>query len=195
MLPHSLIIGDKEYEINPSFDVCMRIILAYEDPDLMEHVKARVMFDLLFKDKPPMDEESLVAAASFLDGGESGTRSTSISSTAARLYSFTQDMQYIRAAIQRTHGVNLRECDDIHWWKFLDMFLELAEDTTFSRMIQLRHQKSKNKLTKEEKKLWDSMKDILVLKTPETRRAEVEAQVFEAELERLENLSKSKGAT
>lgn len=98
-------------------------------------------------------------------------------------------MPYIRAAIQKTHGVNLRECPDMHWWKFIDMFMDLDETCVFSRMLQLRSQHSKGKLTKEEKKLWNSMKDILVIRTPEMLAQAAQQDKVAAQLDYLEGLS------
>lgn len=192
MLPTSLVIDDAEYRIDPSFENCLNIIQMYEDPELLDSTKVRTMIQLLFLDPPPLTTETLKEAVAFLDGGNDSVVPKAVAN-ASRVFSFDQDMKYIRAAVQRTHGVNLREQSDLHWWKFLDMFIDLDEDTLFSRMLQLRHAKAKGKLTKEEKKLWAEMKDILVLKTPETLQAEIATDEIEKELTRLESLSKGKG--
>lgn len=191
MLPQSLTVNGREYAIDPTFQNCVTIMLAFEDVDLMDEVKLVVMLQRLFLEDVPLTETFVVAAREFLDGGEDGTVASSGRQQTGkpRLFSFGQDMKYIRTAIQRTHGVNLREASDLHWWKFLDMFMDLEEDCMFNRILQLRQQKIRGKLTKEEKKLWSEMADVLVLKTPEMIRAEAEAQAFEAELERLEALS------
>lgn len=192
MLPTSLEVEGVEYAIDPSFETCLDIIRAYEDPDLLEMVKHRVMVKLLFLEPPPFCEETVRAAIKFLDGGDD-TPFTKPAGEPKRLFSFQQDMKFIRSAVQRTHGVNLRESSDLHWWKFLDMFMDLDENSMFSRILQLRHQKMKNKLTKEEKKLWAEMKDILVLKTPDMILGAEELSDAEKELARLESLANGKG--
>ena len=196
MLPSTLVIDNTEYGIDPSFSNCLEIIRMYEDPDLLDEVKHAVAIRMLFNTQkvPPLCNETVEAMLWFLDGGESEIGDTPNLATVARnqkskrVYSLDQDWRYIRSAIQRTHGVNLREQDDLHWWKFIDMFMDLDEDCTFSRILYLRVQKSKNKLTKEEKKIWADMKDILVIRSPESAQAAKEAAAFEDELKRLESL-------
>lgn len=190
-LPISLEINGQSYGIDPSFGNCIRIIEAYEDYELMDETKPMIMLNLLFNDAVDFTEDFISAAVNFLDGRD---ESESINLKKAtepkkRLFSFTQDMKFLRAAIQRTHGVNLRECNDMHWWKFLDMFLDLDPECMFCQIIHLRMQKQKGKLTKEEKKAWVEMRDILVLQTPDSLRAASESEELEAQLQVLENLA------
>jgi hypothetical protein len=187
-LPYTLTVEGKTYAIDPSTSNCLNIMQAYEDFSLLDEVKHLVMVRLLYIDTPKVITAEIVAeGVRFLDGGEDAKLD---STNQKRVFSFTQDMKYIRAAVQRTHGVNLREAEDIHWWKFLDMFIDLDEECIFSRMVQLRCQQAKGKLTKDEKKAWQAMKDILVLKTPESFSAELEKDEIEKKLEYLESLSK-----
>jgi hypothetical protein len=191
-LPYALTVEGKTYAIDPSTSNCLNIMQAYEDFSLLDEVKHLVMVRLLYVDTPKVITAEIVAeGVKFLDGGEDIVEHAQ---NMKRVFSFTQDIKYIRAAVQRTHGVNLREADDLHWWKFLDMFIDLDEECVFSRMVQLRCQQSKGKLTKEEKKAWNSMKDILVLKTPESYQAEAARDAVEKQLEYLESLSLKGGA-
>lgn len=56
------------------------------------------------------------------------------------------------------------------------LFLDLHEDTTFQRMISLRSRREKGLLTKEEKRLWLDMAELLELREadPERDRARTE---------------------
>lgn len=188
-LPTHLVVNGSEYTIDPSFSNCLQIMLAYEDGNLLDEVKVVVMLRRLYNSDVPLTEPFVTAASTFLDGEEEPVGPGAPGrKNAPRLFSFGQDLKYIRAGIQRTHGVNLREVPELHWWKFLDMFMDMDEECMFSRILQLRQQKARGKLNKEEKKIWAEMSDILTLKTPEMLRAAAEAEAFEAELERLENL-------
>ena len=81
----------------------------------------------------------------------------------------------IYSAILQTHGIDLQTVK-MHWWKFRMLFLDLHEDTTFQRMISLRSRREKGLLTKEEKRLWLDMAELLELREadPERDRARTE---------------------
>ena len=186
ILPTEIMIDGKGYAIDPSTENCIDIMQLFEDPDVTETAKYKTMLAMLYLDPPPYCEESLRAAVDFLNGGEEPAQTAQSSAPKRRYYSFTQDLKYIRSAVQRTHGVNLREKWDLHWWVFIEMFMELDENCTFSQMLYLRQGKAKNRLSKEEKKRWREMKDILVLKDTQS---EAERTAVEEQLAYLEGLS------
>ena len=98
-----------------------------------------------------------------------------------RVYSFDKDSKYIFTAVDRVTDGKLSENKQLHWWLFCMAFMEVSEDSFFSRMIHLRTQKQKGKLTKEEKQFWKDNKDILEL---EATQCEV------ASNEEIENMKK-----
>lgn len=187
-LPTELNIGGESYAIDPTVSNCLVIMQAFEDYELTSEQKVYILFDRLFEEMPPITEEIYRAAMVFLDGGESD-KGSGQQRASTRYFSFTQDLKYIRAAIQRTHGVNIREKPDMHWWVFIDMFMDLDSDSFFAQMLQLRQKRAKGKLTKEEKKLWSEQREILTLKSPEAVAFEDEREAFEKELARLEGLA------
>jgi len=158
--PTAVEIDNVEYEINSDFRTCLKIILAFEDLELTIIEKQAIMLDLLYKQLPPDKLKAIDIAIKFLNCGDTGTNQ---SFNNERLYSFQKDARYIYSAIKQTHGVDLETVGYLHWWKFCYMFLDLNEDCFFIRIIGYRQKRNQNKLTQEERKYCNSIKDILDL--------------------------------
>lgn len=162
--PEAVRIGGVRYPLNTDFRVGLRIMAAYEDPGLTRVEKQIVLCRLLYQAQPPDFAQAVQEGVRFLDGGERPR-----GPQGARVYSFTQDGAYIYSAVLQTHGIDLQTAR-MHWWKFRMLFLDLHEDTTFQRMVSLRSRREKGLLTKEEKRLWLDMADILDLREPDPER-------------------------
>lgn len=160
-LPEAIEIDGNVYDINTDFRPCLRIITAYEDPELTATEKHAVMLQLLYKDIPDNLPEAVRLGIKFLNCGEEEIKPT----YEKRTFSFKKDAQYIYTAINQTHGIDLESIPYLHFWKFCYMFSDIGENTLFSRMVYLRNQHNKGKLTKEERKVYDSMRDLLELPT------------------------------
>ena len=91
------------------------------------------------------------------------------------MYSFVQDGPYIYSAMLQTHGIDLQTVE-MHWWKFRMLFLDLHADTTFQRMVSLRNRREKGLLTKEEKRLWLDLAELLELREPDPERDRAQAE-------------------
>lgn len=163
--PTKIEVNNKIYGINSDFRNCLKIILAFEDPELTLTEKFYIMCNLLYDDEIPEEdqEEACKQAVKFLDCGEERKDDNSIEESGVRLYSFRKDAKYIYNAIKVTHKIDLETIQYMHWWKFVYMFLDLDKDCFFNQIIYLRRQKSKGKLTKEEKQIWVEMRQILDL--------------------------------
>lgn len=163
--PTKIEVNNKTYNINSDFRNCLKIMLAFEDPELTLAEKFYIMCNLLYDDEIPEEdkEEAYKQAIKFLDCGEERKEDNSIEENGVRLYSFRKDAKYIYNAIKVTHKIDLETVEYTHWWKFVYMFLDLDKDCFFNQIIYLRRQKSKGKLTKEEKQIWVEMRQILDL--------------------------------
>lgn len=170
--PEAVRIDGEVYPLNTDFRVGVRIMMAFEDPDLTEFEKQVVMCGLLYQKMPPDFERACAAAVKFLDCGETRTTEEEDGPQKPRVYSFTKDAKYIYSAVLQTHGVDLQTVNGLHWWKFCAMFYDLREDCAFQSMVSLRRRHSKGKLTKEEKQVWYEMRDVLSLeaRTPDPER-------------------------
>ena len=157
--PTKIKIDDNIYDINPNFKNCLMIIKAYEDEDLTIQEKHLIMIKRLYKQMPLNIEKAIIKGIKFLNCGEETPQEPKI---LKRFYSFEKDSKYIYSAMNQTHHKDL-EYEDMHWWKFCLLFLDIGKDTTFSNILALRQKRSKGKSTKEEKKLFTESREILDL--------------------------------
>lgn len=153
----------------------MRIILAFEDNELTPQEKAIILLTNFYRTLPNNTEYAVVKANEFLNGGKSDDEET-ISSP--RLYSFSKDANFIYAAFRQTHGVDLNK-DNLHWWIFLALFMDLGQDTTFCNLVSLRKRIKTGKASKEEKAAAREMGDIL--EVPEVDDRTLEEKEIEKE--------------
>lgn len=172
-LPEMLEIENKPYRINSDFRSCLLTILAFEDNDLTMQEKQYILLNNLYLEMPDNTEKAVEAALQFINGDVSETDEVST----RRLYSFSHDSNFIFAAFKQTHNVDL-QAENMHWWKFLALFMDLGADTTFCSLTSLRKRIKTGKATKEEKAAAREMGSVFVVPELDTRTLE------EKELER-----------
>ena len=178
-LPEMVEIDGECYPLRTDYRTALRIMEAFEDPVLTEQEKQMIMLELLYEQIPDNLEKACEMAVKFLNGGDDGgNRTKQQQDDCERRYSFSKDGKYIFTAILQTHGIDLERVDNLHWWKFLYLFMDLREDCFFSRIIYYRTQRAKGKLTKEEAAYCRSISDILDLPEEHDREAEEAANVF-----------------
>ena len=64
-LPESVEIDGREYLLDTDFRTCLRIILAFEDPELANIEKRAVMLDNLYMERPENLEEAFYLGMDF----------------------------------------------------------------------------------------------------------------------------------
>lgn len=181
--PTTIEIDGREHEVNYDFRTCLKIILAYEDPELAAIEKAMVLVELLYKEKPSNFRKAVEKGVEFLDAGVSRENSAN-----HRVFSFQKDDRFIMAGFRNTYGIDLHEVD-LHWWDFLTLMLDLGPDTTFTSLVSLRHRVKSGKATKEEKQAARDLGDVydlddleqLTIEEMEKRRIFYEAQESQKE--------------
>ncbi len=161
-LPTAIEVEGIEYDINADYQTGIKIIMAFEDSELTQYEKCTVLVELLYKELPHNVNEAIKQGIRFLDCG--GNSQNSGESDGARKYSFTQDDKYIYRAVDGVLRGRLSKGDFVHWWEFVLAFMELPEECFMSRLIYLRTQKAKGKLSKEERELYGKIQDIVDLK-------------------------------
>ncbi len=161
-LPTAIEVEGIEYDINADYQTGIKIIMAFEDFELTQYEKCMVLAELLYKEPPHNLNEAIKQGIRFLDcggGNQGGGESDGI-----RKYSFTQDDKYIYRAVDGVLHGRLSKGDFVHWWEFVLAFMELPEECFMSRLIYLRTQKAKGKLSKEERELYYKIQDVVDLK-------------------------------
>ena len=138
-------------------------MLAFEDSELTYEEQIYIMIKNLYVDEIPEEdlEEAIKKAIKFIDLGREEDNSNQKSDT--RTYSFEKDASYIFSGINQTHHIDLEEKKDLHWWKFMSMFMDMSPDCMFGELVYYRKRKAEGKLSKEERKQYEKIKDIVDL--------------------------------
>ena len=178
-LPTSIDVSGVACKVRTDFRCALLTILCFEDNDLTQYEKTAVMLNNLYFNLPADVPAALERAQWFLNGGKEQDEDGKDS---ARVYSFGKDAELIYAAFHQTHRIDL-ETADLHWWKFMALFMDLGSDTTFCNLVSLRSRVFSGKATKEERATANAMGEMFKLPQVDTRTlSEREA---EAEFMRL----------
>jgi hypothetical protein len=180
-LPQELFVNGKLLKIRSDHRTCLRIISAFESEELTGVEKQWVMLQNMYID--PLQEMDVVPAleqaVSFLNGGSIPSQDQ----FARRTFSFSHDSNFIFAAFQQTHGINLQQVENLHWWVFLALFMDLGADTVFCNLISLRRRVHDGKASREERDQARDLGEIFDVPEPDTRSIEermAELQFFSA---------------
>lgn len=160
-LPYTIEIDGEGYGINADYKTCLTIIMAFEDSELTKAEKMNLLLQLLYKTVPQNIETAIKKGVLFLNCGDEDDNGSS--NNASRLYSFAHDDKYIFSGIDRVLNGRLSKGEFVHWWEFVMAFMELPEDCTMSKIIYFRSRYAKNKLTKEERKIYAENRDLFEL--------------------------------
>ncbi len=175
-LPTAIEVDGIEYDINADYQTGLKIIMAFEDNELTQYEKCTVLVELLYKELPHNLSEAIKQGIKFLDCGDNSQKSGN--SDGIRKYSFIQDDKYIYRAVDGVLQGRLSKGELVHWWEFVLGFMELPEDCFISKLIYLRTQKAKGKLSKEERELYYKIKDIVDLKEEYTHGEQKQIDEF-----------------
>ena len=135
-MPQAVTIDGEAVPINTDFRICLRIIQALEDERLMEHEKLTVLITLLYPGISPENTAlAIKQGLKFLNLGEP------VDSSKARqqiVYNLNKDSAYIYTAFKSTFNIDLNTVENLHYWKFRSLFVDLGRDCFFNTLISLR---------------------------------------------------------
>lgn len=159
-LPTKIKVHDKVYDINYDYRTAIRVLTAFEDDELTREEKFYIMVKNIYKEDIPDDDfiEACEKARRFIDCDDKFKNNKDSS---ARTYSFTKDADYIFTGINSSHHIDIDKESDLHWWKFMNFFMDMSPDCVFGELIYYRKRKSEGKLTSEEKKHYKEIKDLV----------------------------------
>jgi hypothetical protein len=158
-----------DYPIRSDFRNAIRIMLGYEDIELTMLEKQTILLNILYETEPVDKMIAISQGLKFLNGGVVGEEDADEPSV--RVYSFSKDANLIYAAFQQTHNIDLTTAE-MHWWKFLALFMDLGSDTLFCNLVGLRKRLKTGKASKEEREAARDMQSLLELPEPDTRTLE-----------------------
>jgi hypothetical protein len=167
--PSSVTVHGVEYPIETDFRTCLQVILAYEDSGLTAGEKHKVLLCNLYGETIPADvDEGILQGIHFLDGTLGDESDKAGEMDPRRYYSFSKDANLIFSAFRQTHDIDL-ETEDMHWWKFIALFMDLGSATTFSNLVSLRKRVKTGTATKEERRVANELGDMFELPDIDTR--------------------------
>ena len=162
-LPRSLEVNGRIYSIRTDYRDVLKILAAFNDPELENNEKIYVCLFILFpefEDMPETDfEAAYMAALKFIDCGMEPNEKKS-----PRTMDWEQDEALIFPAVNRIAGHEVRSLKYVHWWTFMGWFMEI-NDGVYANVLGLRHKRARGKqLEKWEREFWQANKEICVLK-------------------------------
>lgn len=166
LLPKSLEINGREYEIRSDYRAMLDIMIACDDPELDDYERADAVLTIFypaFSEMPPEDyQEAINKCFWFMNGGKEGKKETK---RKPRLVDWEKDFPLIVAPVNRIVGQEIRAVEYMHWWTFLAAFNEVGE-CLWQQVVKIRSYKAKGKpLDKSDKAWYNENKDLVDLPT------------------------------
>lgn len=175
--------ADEVFDIAVSYRSILDIFEMLSGISLTDSEKQWCLLRAFFLDNVPEDwEQAAILAGEFMACGKDATESRSKEKA---VYSWRQDGDYIYAAINQSFNGILDKEPDLHWWRFVNCFMNINEDCRINEIICNRTAHRKGKATKEQKEARRLYPEVYVLQ--ETRKADSAVTNRAKELERLMN--------
>ena len=169
-LPQFAEIDGVLYELNTDYRVALRIITAFEDPQLADFEKQCIMIKLLYKTPPADIEKAVGIAVRFLNCGEENDGESE-----PPLYSFTRDSAFIYSAVSGVCGAQVLE-QPLHWYRFSAYFRDIKEDAFFSRLIYLRRGVRTGRLSQDERRAAAALSQYMTVPSANVSESADEAE-------------------
>jgi hypothetical protein len=171
-LPTSLEVGGAEWKIRTDYRDILKILIAFDDPELEPVEKEYVCLYILYEDFEEIPKECYTeaykAALAFIDGGTTGGDS------GPRTMDWEQDARILFPAVNRVAGCEVRSLEYLHWYTFTGYFMEIR-NSVYATVLNLRQKKAKGKpLEKHEKEFWNANKKLCVLQAKLTEEEKEE---------------------
>lgn len=175
-LPTSLNIGGVVFSIRTDFRDILKILRAYNDPDLEDWMKVQIMLVILYPDWKFFSEKNILEAITkgkeFIDYGKEKTSSL-------KTMDWDHDAKMIVSEINKISQLqDIRTVDYMHWWTFLGYYMGIG-DGLFSQVVNIRQKKLQGKkLEKWESEFYKRNRDLVDFKPSVS---EEEKKIREAE--------------
>lgn len=164
-LPRSLTVNGTDRAIRSDFRDVLKIVAAFNDPDLEDEEKVYVCLVILYEDFDSIPREdyeaAFQAAIQFIDHGAG---EGAPNRKPPRVMDWEQDESILFPAVNKVAGFETRSAGYVHWWTFTGYYMEITEGV-FSNILSLRMKRAKGKpLEKWEREFWSANKAVCVLK-------------------------------
>lgn len=167
-LPRTVCINNKEYYVRTDFRDILKVVAAFNDPELEENEKVYVCLFIFYKDFNKLPQRDYDAAFKealrFIDHSTAADDKDEDLRKHSTVMDWEQDEAIMFPAINKVAGFETRSAEYVHWWTFMGYYMEISEGI-FSNVLSIRMKKAKGKkLEKWEREFWSANKSLCVLK-------------------------------
>ena len=162
LVPTTVNIDNKEYEINSDFRTSILFELLMQDGTIEEDDKILMAFQLYYPDIPENIKEAIEQMLWFYRCGKdvSSSKGNGKSKGVTQIYSFEYDDDYIYAAFLDQYNIDLQDIEYLHWWKFKAMFKSLKDDNMIVKIMGYRSMDLSKVKDKEQKAYYKRMQKL-----------------------------------
>lgn len=155
LLPKSLEINGREYEIRSDYRDILEILTAMQDVELSGEERAEVVLTIFYPElgeMPPTDyQEAIGRLLRFINCGRPEKKDDK---KPVRLVDWDKDFQYMVSPINKVIGKEIRSVDYMHWWTFKAAWDEIDPECTWGQIIKIRSKKAKGKPLDKSEAAW-----------------------------------------
>ncbi|WP_251861042.1 bacteriophage Gp15 family protein [Clostridium sp. Marseille-Q2269] len=161
LVPTTVEIDNKEYEIDSNFRVSILFELLMQDNKLSEEDKIVQALQLYYPVIPSNINGAVEQMLWFYRCGKDIIASKGTGKgKSTQIYSFNFDDDYIYSAFLDQYSVDLQDIEYLHWWKFKAMFKALKEDNEIVKIMGYRSMDLSKIKDKEEKNYYRKMQEL-----------------------------------
>ena len=132
--PEALLVGEREYEINTSYEDALACIACINDTTLSEAERAYGVLEILYKEDPEDKIEATRMAVKYLQLGKESPAEDAPPPD----MDYEYDMHYIRSSFRSDYGIDLNQTAGMHWWEFMELLQGLTDKCILNRIRDLR---------------------------------------------------------
>ena len=160
-LPKSLSVNGVSYDIRTDFRDVLRVISAFNAPDLSAQEKVYVCLKQIIRDIKAVPQNDLSdaykAVLEFIECSKVKDDETN----KPTLVDWEKDEQLIFSAINKTAGFEVRAVPYLHWWTFLGYFQNVDPEDVWGQILAIRQKKARHKkLEKWEQEFYNANRDM-----------------------------------
>lgn len=162
LVPTTVNIDNKEYEINSDFRTSILFELLMQDGTIEEDDKILMALQLYYPDIPENIKKAIEQMLWFYRCGKdvSSSKGNGKSKGITQIYSFEYDDDYIYSAFLDQYNIDLQDIEYLHWWKFKAMFKALKDDNMIVKIIGYRSMDLSKVKDKEQKAYYKRMQKL-----------------------------------
>lgn len=178
LVPTTVTIHNKEYEINSDFRTSILFELLMQDNSIEDKDKLSMGLNLYYQEIPPKKywKEAIESILWFYRCGKDliASKGKGKGKSDIKIYSFEHDDDYIYAAFIDQYGIDLQDIEELHWWKFKAMFKSLKEDNEIVKIMGYRSMDLSKIKDKEQKAYYKKMQELYKIPISKDEREKLE---------------------